>query len=738
MKAKRMVVCLALAFVPSVYAVDMLPEVVVTAAKIQPLPAATKVVVNPSMRASSSDTAKLLENQAGVSLATGGGVSSLPVIHGMADDRVKVKVDGMDLVSACANHMNSPLSYLDPAQVGSVNVMAGITPVSMGGDSIGGSIMVNSRAPEFALAGQGSMVKGQAAVFYRSNGNALGGNVSATAASESVSLSYTGSTVRSGNYKAARDFKAAGLSVGTNAWLGANEVGSSRYQVENHSLGLAMRNDNHLLEIKLGLQHIPYQGFPNVRMDMTGNDSQQVNVRYKGNFAWGGLEARVYNEATQHQMNFLVDKLTTTGMMANPAGMPMATNGQNTGVSVKADMVLSERDLVRFGAELQRYRMSDWWDPISTVAGMMSPNTFLNINAGQRDRAALFGEWDARWNEQWLSQLGLRVESVSMNAGKVQGYNNMAGMMGYGNPALPTSVPGAFNASNRQRTDNNVDLTALARYTPDASKTFEAGYAMKTRSPNLYERFAWSSNNFMAMSMNSWFGDGNGYIGDVNLKPEVAHTLSATADWHDAERWAVKATPYYTRIQNYMDAIRCPVIAGSSTCTAANLIATTGFVSLQLANQTAEISGLDVSGHVALAKTSAYGSFDMAGVLNYTSGKNLTTGGNLYHIMPLNAKVMLTQQWGNWSNALEGQFVSAKTNVQTVRNELKTGGYSLFNLRSSYDWQQLRLDVGVENLFNKFYDHPLSGVYIGQRTMVNGTAVPGMGRSIYTSLTVKF
>lgn len=726
MKAKQIVVCLALAFVPSAYAVEVLPEVVVTAEKVQPLPAAPKVVVNPSMRAGSNDTARLLENQAGVSLATGGGVSSLPVIHGMADDRVKVKVDGMDLVSACANHMNSPLSYIDPAQVSSVNVMAGITPVSMGGDSIGGSIMVNSRAPEFAQAGQGSMVKGQAAVFYRSNGNALGGNVSATAAGESVSLNYTGSTVRSGNYKAARDFKAAGLSVGTNSWLGANEVGSSRYQAENHSFGLAMRNDNHLLEIKLGLQHIPYQGFPNVRMDMTGNDSQQLNVRYKGSFAWGGLEARVYNEATQHQMNFLVDKLTTTGMMANPAGMPMATNGQNTGVSVKADMVLSERDVVRFGAELQRYRMSDWWDPISPIVAMpmagMKGGTFWNINNGQRDRVDVFGEWDARWNEQWLTQLGLRLGQVSMNTGVVQGYN----LMNY-----PAATYAAFNAMNRQRTDNNVDLTALARYTPDASKTFEAGYAMKTRSPNLYERFAWSKNNNMAMTMNSWFGDGNGYVGDVNLKPEVAHTFSATADWHDAgrESWAVKATPYYTRIQNYIDAtvcaVGCPVPA-------------VGFANLQLVNQTAEITGLDVSGHLALAKDSAYGSFDMAGVLNYTSGKNLTTGGNLYHIMPLNARVTLTQQSGNWSNALEGQFVSAKTNVQTVRNELKTGGYSLFNLRSSYDWQQLRLDVGIENLFNKYYAHPLSGVYIGQRTMVNGTAVPGMGRSIYTSLTVKF
>ena len=66
-----------------------------------------------------ADTAQLLESQPGLSLYGNGGVSSLPVIHGMADDRVRVKVDGMDLISACANHMNPPLSYIDPSNVGS-------------------------------------------------------------------------------------------------------------------------------------------------------------------------------------------------------------------------------------------------------------------------------------------------------------------------------------------------------------------------------------------------------------------------------------------------------------------------------------------------------------------------------------------------------------------------------------------------------------------------------------------
>jgi iron complex outermembrane receptor protein len=430
-----------------------------------------------------------------------------------------------------------------------------------------------------------------------------------------------------------------------------------------------------------------------------------------------------------------MNKLEATLSKTQVLGMPMDTDGKNMGFSVKGDVVLNERDLLRAGVDYQRYRLNDWWNS-APPSMMMSPNTFWNINNGQRDRLAVFGEWEARWNPQWISQLGLRSETVTMNSGTVQGYSTAS----YGDPLLATSVPGAFNAANRQKSDNNLDLTALARYTPDEQKTFEFGFAQKTRSPNLYERFAWSTANAMAMHMNNWFGDGNGYVGNLNLKPEVARTVSASANWQDEAGFTVKLAPYYTHVQNYIDAARCAG-AGTGTgtaCTAANQTATTGFVNLQFVNQTARLYGADLSARMPLARATGYGNFAASGMLNYVNGKNLTTGDNLYHIMPLNAKLAVEQSWNNWSNSVEVQLVSAKNSVQAVRNELKTSGYSLLNLHSSYEWQQLRFDLGVENLLNKFYANPLGGSYMGQLPSVYGTSMPGMGRSINTSLTVKF
>ena len=149
----------------------------------------------------------------------------------------------------------------------------------------------------------------------------------------------------------------------------------------------------------------------------------------------------------------------------------------------------------------------------------MSPNTFWNINNGRRYDLGTFAEWERKWDSKWTTLLGVRNDTVWMDTGNVQGYN--------------TSMYGAdaalFNAEKHARTDINFDATALARYQADLWTAFEGGYSMKTRSPSLYERYDWST-NAMAAEMNGWAGDGNRYVGNINLKPETAHTLSVSYD----------------------------------------------------------------------------------------------------------------------------------------------------------------------------------------------------------------
>lgn len=756
LKLKVSVVAVAMAFAPGVFAEETasLPEVIVKASKPQSSPSLENDTISEQIlatkRAGASDTASMLDGQPGVSINGAGGVSSLPAIHGLADDRLRTKVDGMDLIASCPNHMNPPLSYVDPSNVGAIKVYAGIAPVSVGGDSIGGSIVVETLAPEFAAAGQDSVTRGEMGVFYRSNNKAKGGNIMATHATEKFNISYSGATSKAENYTAGGNFKKFDYTGRLGHTLPLDEVGSTAYHTRNHTLGLAFKNDSQLFEAKFGLQDMPYQLYPNQRMDMLNNDQKSVNLRFADRLEWGSLEARAYRETVDHFMDFGADKrywygtasggpAALNGAACSPistacaAGMPMYTEGKTTGASIKADVALAPQELLRVGAEVQQYRLNDWWPP--SGAGM-SPGIFWNIKDGKRDRTAIYGEWETRKDAPWVTLVGVRAEQVKMNAGNVVGYNP-AGM---GNQARDAN---AFNALDHHKTDNNLDMTALARYTASETNDVEFGIARKVRSPNVYERYTWSTWQ-MAALMNNFVGDGNGYVGNVNLKSEKANTLSATADWHAADSsWGVKATPYYTRVNDYIDAVQW----NPTTNLAATTPVKNQFSVLKYANQSARLFGVDLSGRLALSEGN-WGALSVTGLINYTNGKNLDTGDELYNIMPLNGRFALTQKLEGWNNSAELVVVQAKKSVSDMRNEIKTPGYSLVNLRGSYAWKQIRLDLGVENLFNKFYYLPTGGAYTGQgTTMTNpalpnypqwGTAVPGMGRSINTGVTVKF
>jgi iron complex outermembrane receptor protein len=212
----------------------------------------------------------------GVSLYGAGGVSSLPAIHGLADDRVRVKVDGMDLIASCPNHMNPPLSYLDPTAVGSLKVYAGIVPVSLAGDSIGGTIIADSPEPEFAGPDQKYLLKGTAGGYYQSNGNGYSANIGASAATDSLQHRLQWRLGEVAELQGRWRLQDHGGHGPLGHTLPLNEVGSTAYDTRNQTLDFAWKSGIHLIEAEIGYQDIPQELFPNQRMDMLGNEQNEL------------------------------------------------------------------------------------------------------------------------------------------------------------------------------------------------------------------------------------------------------------------------------------------------------------------------------------------------------------------------------------------------------------------------------------------------------------------------------
>jgi iron complex outermembrane receptor protein len=672
-------------------------------------------------QATASDATDLLKDIPGVSVYTGGGVSNLPVIHGMADDRVNVQVNGMTLTSACSNHMNPALSYVAPTQVGKATVMAGITPVSQGGDSIAGTISVDPLAPEFATEEQGTTHKNQVGQFFRSVNDNFGVSASGDFATRNWRVDYNGAWSKAINYLQGGDENVRVL--------------PTEFESSNANVRVSTQQDSGLWTAGLSGQHIPYQGFPNQRMDMTLNDALIGDLNYENNYDWGKLDGKIYYHYVRHRMDSLPSRDT--------APMPMDSVGQDAGYRLRAEIPMDDRQKFHIGNEYFMYRLNDWWP-----GRKFNPQDFISVNQGSRNRMGTFAEWQMDWDREWTSILGGRNDTLWMNAGNVHGYND---------DPINTYWSSQFNTQDHARTFVNFDLTAMTSYTPNAASTYELGFARKQRAPNLYELYAWTGGP--EKSMINWFGDGNGYQGNLNLKSETAYNFTFSANFHDDEQkiWNIDLSPYYTHVDDY--------IFGQVQSIQADGFRGMRFVNLPYAY----LFGGDATGRYVVVPDSDQGSFALKATVAYVRGvgkdgmrgqpcpyADAFQGGqfvcqatgwspegeqapnmvNLYHMMPVHGTVALEHQivtdWGEFNNYLGVDLVDRKTVVATTYNEPQTPGYALLNIRSTYRFKQLTLNLGVDNLLNKLYYNPLGGVYIyGTRFPYSPDSlppVPAMGR----------
>jgi len=355
---------------------------------------------------------------------------------------------------------------------------------------------------------------------------------------------------------------------------------------------------------------------------------------------------------------------------------------------------------------------------------MMGPLDYININDGERNRAGVWAEWEATPSPEWSTLLGIRYERVEMDTGDVQPYS-WTGMMNMPDAMAAT----AFNAVDHAREDDNVDVTAKATWSPSEFVSLEFGAAQKTRSPNLYERYAWGRGN-MSSSMTNMTGDGAGYVGNLDLEPEVARSLAATLDWSDGQTdgRVLRLSGWASRVDDYIDADRIGTLND-------------GLPILQFTNHDAELFGLEASGSMP-AWQSTWGDTRLSGTLSWTKGENKDTGDNLYNIAPLQGVFALENSKGVWTQALELELVDDKDTVNALRQELETPGYVLVHLRAGGELGGVRINAAIENLLDQDYDLPLGGIAFGDYKY-NGRVGPyhqvaGPGRSFNVSLSVDF
>jgi iron complex outermembrane receptor protein len=652
-------------------------------------------------------SAEQLLKEQGVDFSAAGGMSSLPILNGLMGDRVKVLVDGADITAACANHMNPPLSYISANQIHSLNVVAGISPVSAAGDNIAGVISVNSIAAEFNSAPTLQWQSGYLSGQYRSINQGKSFGLGASVASENISISYQGSYDDANSYQDGN----------------GDKVLDTLYRAQNHAISAAFRDDKQQLALKLSHQTIPFQGFPNQYMDMTDNNSLGLTAQYVRQLDEGEFEGQINWHHVKHEMGFFSDE--KIGMM------PMNTDGKDISYQLEWRLPLASEQLLRLGQEYYHYQLDDYW-PAVAGSMMMGPNEFVNINNGTRQRLAVFAELEQKINSRWQVSSGVRVEYVTTNTGEVQGYTDgmsMGGMMD-----VNAAAAQVFNDLDRKKSDTLVDASVLARYQMNPDEQFELGLARKNRAPNLYERYSWGHST-MATTMIGWYGDGNGYIGNPQLEAETAYTFSGSyIKSAQDDSWLFKLNLWYSKVSDYIDADVMSTFNMTTTEAGSRNI-------LQFSNVDASLYGSRLESSMRLTDSDSLGQLHIKVQLNTTHGERDDNGQPLYQIKPLQTELALQQRLGRWQNSLVWQWVAKKDRVDKQRFENMTDSYHLLNFNSELSLESWKLSLSVSNLLDEYYQMPLGGLSIAQYKQDPSQGfqqLAGEGRSFNFGLSYQF
>ena len=623
------------------------------------------------------DGGALLRGMPGAAVIRNGEQTGIAQLRGLSGDRVRVLIEGKCITPACPNHMDPPLHYAQPASGDSVEVIAGIVPVSHGGDSIAGVIRIDRPAPVFADSGE-TLFGGRIGAAFRESQDALSVSGNLFQATDTFRGEYRGS------WMDADDLKVRG-----------GRARATQFTTQRHDVVGSVQTNAGYLSVDGGVSRTREAGTPALPMDMVRDDSWHLGLDWHHDFGNAHLETRLYVHDVDHLMDNFSLRPTPPMRMTAPA------TSRDYGLRSALKFPSTDRS-ISVGVDLHRAEFdAEQVNPIG-----LRRNTF---NDNRRERMGLFLDWEEMIVEQWTLLAGVRGEWLRTRAGAVASEFGPP-------PVLADQI--AFNGTNRRKTDSWADATVAVRFTPDEQNRLEFGVALKQRAPSLVERYLWTPLNASA-----GMADGRTYLGDPNLSPERSIEVGFSYS-HNADRWTFQFSPFYQSVRNFIEG--APITR----------LDPNGRPVLQFHNQCrAELYGTELGASYSLSQH-----WTLQATASMVRGKNRETGDNLYRIPPLTGLVSLTYDDSVWQWIVEGEFADTQNRVARFNDEQTTSGYGLLNLRlARMLGEQLRVEVGVENVFDKQYANHLSGVNrVGGSAVVVGDRIPGTLRSFYINANWQF
>lgn len=632
-----------------------------------------------ALPAASPDTADVLRRVPGGNVNSNGPLTGIAQYRGMYGDRLNVLIDGINIAPGGPNAMDPPLSYMPRDLLKDIVVVRGIAPVSSGNETIGGTIIANSREGHFTI-GKKFQLHGDAETGWHSVDDGYSVSGMAALSNENQRL-YVAATRTAGDD---RDFP-------------GGTITPSRYERNVYDLGYGLARGNQELGLAYRRNETGPTGTPALPMDIIFIHTNIVRSNFKGALGDVQFVGKLYYTNVDHKMdNYTLRRPT------NPLKRRYTlAKSDGTGYRLHAVIPLAVGNL-SFGSDGLFVRHDA--DISNPDNGQFFVNNFHDV---RRNRYGFFGEWNARLAGRWHLQLGARYTRVDMDSGSVDA-----------TPAHTTAAAGIlrdrFNAADLSRSDDNFDWVAKLDYDVRNDLRMHVGLGRKTRSPSYQQAYLW-----LPLQSTGGLADGNNYVGDPHLHPEVAHEVDVGLDWR---RGGVYLSPlaFYRNVDNYIQGV-------SATDPAVIIVSTMNGdpTPLQFANVSARLYGVDAQWGVPLVEH-----WSLDGVVSYVRGQRRDINDNLYRIAPLNTTVDLTHRRERWSFTLEGVFYAAQHQVSRTNGETPSAGYGLLNLFAEYKLPRpkITLRAGIDNVLNRHYEPHLQGVNrVAGSDVALGARLPGPG-----------
>lgn len=688
------------------------PELVVTGQEVGGF---SNVVIDSSTNVMPlTDAGALMKQIPGGNFNPNGALSGQTQYRGLFGPRMNVRLDGMYVESGGPNWMDPPLHYLPATLLKSIEVQRGIASVSSG-SGIGGYVQAKSKASNFEDSDS-----------MQSHGDfTLGGH-------EADSGFNVGGVLSTAN-RNHRVHLLGSLDKGDDLEFGGGEVASSKYRRSFGGVGYGYKGSRNEFALDIRHSNSGPAGTPALPMDIEFVKTNLMNSSFATSFGKFDIDAKFYTNDVRHRMNNFAFR-AAPDFSALPLPPFVGTDerfvyaeSESRGFEVTALTSLGNGKL-KFGTDV---KISEHDASVGDPA--VAAFFITNFNKAEKDTYGFFVEWMNASSEKLGIEIGLRLNQVEMDTGVVGAFPaNLADTGAVVNAVTvgAQTLRNNFNTSDRSVSDTNIDAVIKLDYALSNTVGVELGLARKVRSPSYIERFLW-----IPLEVNAGLGDGNNYIGNINLDPETSYQVELGLNWN-TQRTYLSPRVYYRRVDDY--------IQGTATTNASAITFSTMAAGdptpLVFSNVDAEIYGFDTGWGVEITEH-----WKLDGILSYTRGKRRDIDDNLFRIAPLNSNIALTHHRETWSAMIEGVFVNSQDKISDTitldtananNSNSETSGYILMNFSAKWAVKHgLTLNMGVENILDKNYANHLSGFNrVSGSDVAIGSRVPGVGRNAFASI----